>query len=976
MPIARALSPVRRLARYCLPFFLASACAPDLLPTTSSTPSTTSSSRPLASLKTRGVVISQVYGAGGNSGATYTHDFVELYNATTAPVSLTGLSVQYASATGTGDFGGNPVAVLSGTIPAGGYFLIQLAGGATGVALPTPDQVITPAANLSGSAGKVALVRQTTGLACNGAGNRVCSSAQLDLIEDLVGYGSANFFEGAAAPALSATTSALRKQGGAQDTDNNATDFAVNNFSATTPTPTPPRNSGSTGGGGGGGGGGGSAGVCGDPFTPTFAIQGSGATAAITGAVFTEGVVVGDFEGASPALRGFYIQDLTGDGNPATSDGLFIFNSANTNVVSLGDRVRVSGTAGENQGQTQVSASAITVCGAGSAVSPVDVILPVATSTTLEQYEGMLVRFPQTLTVTEHFQLGRFGQVVMSSGGRLSIPTNVVTPGAAATALQAQNDLRKLIVDDASQFQNPDPILFGRGGLPLSAVNTLRGGDQATGMLGVLTYTWGGNSASPNAYRLRPINALGASIPTFTAANARPATPHAVGGSMTVASANVLNYFNTFAGCSSGVGGGATDCRGAENAAEFARQRAKILASLSTMNADVVGLMEIENDGYGAASAVADLVDGLNTISGAGTWAYIDADAATGMVNSLGTDGIKVALLYQPSRVTPTGRTAVLNSAAFVTGGDSGPRNRPVLAQAFKRPDGGRLVVAVNHLKSKGSACDAPDAADGQGNCSTVRTIAAGVLRDWLASDPTDTGEQDVLIIGDLNSYAKEDPITLLTSSGYSDLLANLIGPNAYSYVFDGQWGYLDHALASSTLAGQIAGITEWHINADEPNVLDYNTNFKSAGQVASLFAPDAYRSADHDPILVGVNLAAPPVRYTFAGFLSPVEAGPAFNHHTAGSTIPVRFSLGADVGNNPFLPGSPASRPISCATGEVLGPLTAVTGPGGDKGKYFFGQTYMYSWKTSANWSGTCRELVLRFRDETQQALRFDFRR
>ena len=121
----------------------------------------------------------------------------------------------------------------------------------------------------------------------------------------------------------------------------------------------------------------------------------------------------------------------------------------------------------------------------------------------------MLVRFPQPLYVTEHFQLGRFGQVVLSSGGRLAQPTNIVAPGAPAQAQEAANDLNRIVLDDASQAQNTDPIVFARGGQPLSASNTLRGGDSAEGIVGVMTFTWGGDQASPNAYRVRPINALG-----------------------------------------------------------------------------------------------------------------------------------------------------------------------------------------------------------------------------------------------------------------------------------------------------------------------------------------------------------------------------------------------------------------------------------------------------------------------------------
>ncbi len=951
MSLARALLPVRRFVALALPVLLATACSNQTLPTTS-----TYESRPLASLSASGVVISQVYGGGGNTGAPYTNDFVELYNASAAPVSLAGLSVQYASATGTGNFGGNPVVTLAGSIPAGGYYLVQLGGGANGVALPTPDR--TGTINMSGTAGKVALVRQTTGLACNG-GSAPCSTAQLALLEDLVGYGGANFFEAAAAPALTNSTAALRKLNGAQDTDNNSADFVSGSPN--------PRNSAAPGAG------------TNDPFNPVAcglpsstipSIQGSDAASPRVGnTVVTQGVVVGDYEGAGPAFRGFFIQDATGDANPLTSDGLFVFNSANTNAVNLGDVVRVSGAVSEFSNQTQITAATITVCSSGTTITPLDVELPVASATFLERYEGMLVRLPQTLTVTEHFTLGRFGEVLMSSGGRLSVPTNVVAPGAAAAALQAQNDRNTILLEDAKSSQNVDPIVFARGGNPLSASNTLRGGDQATGVIGVLTFGFG-------AYRVRPESSMGGGLPNFVAANPRPVTPAAVGGTMTVASANVLNYFNTFSGCTFGVGGPAADCRGADNATEFTRQREKIIASLTTMNADVVGLMEIENDGYGAGSAIADLVDGLNAVSGAGTWAFIDADAGTGQVNSLGSDAIKVALLYQPARVTPTGVTATLNTTAFVNGGDSGPRNRPALAQAFVRPDGGRLVVSVNHLKSKGSACDTPDQGDGQGNCAAVRTISANLLRTWLAADPTDTGEEDVLIIGDLNSYAKEDPITALTGNGYTDLLSTFIGAGAYSYVFDGQWGYLDHALASTSLVGQITGVTEWHIKADEPLALDYNLEFKTPGLQASLYNAEPYRSADHDPVLIGINLAPPPVDYDFGGFLSPVANAPDFNPKDAGSTIPIRFSLGGDQGSNIFLVGFPASRPISCETSAVTGGFTAASGPGASKLTYARGaDTYHYNWKTQASWVGTCRELVLRFRDGTQHRALFDFR-
>ena len=326
---------------------------------------------------------------------------------------------------------------------------------------------------------------------------------------------------------------------------------------------------------------------------------------------------------------------------------------------------------------------------------------------------------------------------------------------------------------------------------------------------------------------------------------------------------NLLNFFNTFDGlpdavdnCTNGVGGASTDCRGADNAAEFARQWPKTVAAVLATGADVVGLVEIENDGYGSDSALQFLVNSLNAATAPNTYAFIDVDAATGQVNALGTDAIKVGLIYKPAVVTPVGQTAALNSVEFVNGGDSAARNRPAIAQAFQENStGARFVVSVNHLKSKGSLCDTPDTGDGQGNCNLVRTNAANLLAAWLASDPTGSGDSDVLITGDLNSYAMEDPIIAQQSAGYANLIAAFNGPAAYSYVFDGQWGYLDHALGSGSLVPQLTGVADWHINSDEPSVLDYNTDFKTANLVATLYAPDEFRISDHDPVSMGLNL-------------------------------------------------------------------------------------------------------------------------
>jgi predicted extracellular nuclease len=611
--------------------------------------------------------------------------------------------------------------------------------------------------------------------------------------------------------------------------------------------------------------------ICTNPnhpaLTPINQVQSNTLTSPLSGTQVTvRGIVVGDFE-TNAQLSGFYIQSepALDDGDPATSEGLFVFN-ANTNTVSLGDLVVVTDTVRETFGQTRLgNAPIILVCGPAPLPAPTDVTLPFSSPDAPEAFEGMRVRLPQNLTVTDNYFLGRFGQVTLSTGGRLQQPTQITTPGTLANAVQAANDLNRIILDDTTNQQNPDPVIFARNGLTLTAANTLRGGDTVSNVVGVMTYGWGGASASPDAYRVRPTGPV-----TFTAANPRPAAPPPVGGSLRVASVNLLNYFNTFGAnnCTLGVNGGATNCRGADNAAEFTRQVSKTIPMLLGLNADVIGLMELENDGYGPASAIQDLVNRLNAATAPGTYAFINPDAALGVTNTLGVDAIKVGFIYRPARVTPVGQTAVLTSGAFgpftLTDNSQIQRNRPALAQSFQEnATGARFTAVVNHFKSKGSSCannqspvgPDPDTGDGQGNCNLTRTAAAQELAAWLATDPTGINDPDILILGDLNAYAKEDPITALKNAGYVNLAEDRLGLTSYSYSFQGQWGSLDYALASPSLNLQVTGIAKWHINADEPSVLDYNTNFKNSAQQSYFYSPDPYRSSDHDALVVGLLL-------------------------------------------------------------------------------------------------------------------------
>jgi predicted extracellular nuclease len=247
----------------------------------------------------------------------------------------------------------------------------------------------------------------------------------------------------------------------------------------------------------------------------------------------------------------------------------------------------------------------------------------------------------------------------------------------------------------------------------------------------------------------------------------------------------------------------------------------------------------------------------------------VDADAGAGRTDALGSDAIRVALLYRPEALAPVGPAAVLASGAFgpfTTTSGTIQRNRPALAQTFAaRASGARFTVAVVHLKSRGSSCRGnlapvgpdPDTGDGQGHCALTRSAAAAELMAWLAGDPTGSGDPDVLVLGDWNAYPLEDPLAAARAAGYVDLLEAAGEPGPYSYGFRGEWGRLDHAFASPSLA-PAAGATTWTANADEPPVLGYEVEYKSPAQIVALYAPDAFRAADHDPVVVDLALPEP----------------------------------------------------------------------------------------------------------------------
>jgi predicted extracellular nuclease len=888
------------------------------------------------------VVISQVYGGGGNSGATYKNDYIELFNRSATPVDLSTWSVQYAATKGESW----ALTKLSGTIQPGQYYLVQEAAG-TGGSVDLPKADASGSLAMAGGAGKVALLSTQTAL----SGATPSSTA----LQDLVGYGSGtNFFEGKGPTGtLSASLAALRAGGGCTDGNDNSIDFSTvaptprNTASAlnqcgggTTPpaaqpivTNCPASISGKAGtafagllqasdpdsivnaasitGGARAGialsgftaasgiGGNASAQLAVDasvaggnyPVVITFAngdgqsasctvnvlvsgeqtisqLQGSGRTSPFANTVqTTTGVVTKKFS------NGFYIQDPDGDGDPTTSDAIYVFGAATG--ANVGDLVRVTGTVteytptGAPRSYTEFKdTTAVTRLGAGKAVGVTNIQLG---AEDLSRYEGMLVRFSGALTVNGNAYLGDRGELVLGNG-RLETPTNRYRPGTPeAIALAASNERNMVVLDD-NLFVTPEHIPY------LGQDGTVRAGDTVNDLVGVLDF--GAIGGGGGWYKLQPTEA-----PSFSRTNPREAAPGIAAGNVRVASANVLNFFTTFTngsnvsgatgqGCTVGGTTRASNCRGADNMAEFIRQRDKIVNELKAMDADAVGLMEIENNGD---TTVSYLVNALNQAIGSTVYAYVPKPPATG------TDAIRVAMIYKPGKLSLVGGALSDNDTI---------NNRPPMAQTFKvNANGAKFSLVVNHLKSKGSCGGGSgntDSGDGQGCWNATRVQQAQRLNDYfIPAVVAASGDPDVLAVGDFNSYGHEDPIAYLTGKGMVNELERFVRASGtpYSYVFSGNSGYLDHALASSALDSQVTGVTEWHNNADEPEAIDYNI-----GDTADdPYADNAFRASDHDPVVVSLNLAAASVDVTAS--VKVAQSGLVLNRGTSKSSGSVTFT-------------------------------------------------------------------------------------
>lgn len=823
------------------------------------------------------VVISQVYGGGGNSGASLRNDFIELHNNSSTPISLEGWTVQYASASGSSW----QKTALTGVIAAGQYLLVQQAAGSGGsVSLPTPDVIGSIA--MSAASGKVALVSSSTALSCSSA----CDSAAG--VIDLLGYGSASSSETAATSALSNSTGALRSGHGCTDTDNNSSDFSV-----LTPSP---RNGASafvlcdgTGGGGGGSGG------AGDKRVRD--IQGSAHLSPLTGQL------VSNVPGVVTAVRsnGFYLQDELQDADPATSEALFVFTSSAPTVL-VGDRVTVTGTVSEfrpggsggsnNLTITQLIAPSVSKLASGVSL-PAPILLgsggrSVPTTVIASGISGSIenraaLQLDQGIDFYESLE----GMRVQINGARVIGPTSdfneipvLVDNGLNAGLLTSRNG----VVIRATDF-NPERIILDDGVVSLPQANV---GDSFASVTGLMDYSFGNFKLLATAISPLQSGGIAAEVARVSAA-----------GETTIASYNVENL------------------AASNDPAKFARLAQQIVSQLQAP--DIIAVMEVQdNNGatndsvISADQTVANLVSAIQSAGGplyqyrdiapvddqdggepggnirqgflfnAATVRFVDrAGATASSSNSVISDSSGARLQYSPGRIQPT-------DSAFAS-------SRKPLAGEFLI-DGNRVFVIANHFNSKGGDQPLfgryqPPARSSELQRTAQANQVANFVADLHAADPS----AKVVVLGDINDFQFSDTMAILETAGLHDLINTLPESERYTYVFEGNSQALDHILVSDALLSYVNEYDVVHINAE--------------------FADQA---SDHDPELAYLQL--PLAGTEVSSQFSVYKSGLSYNRNTGLYSGTVKLTATSSV-SGPLivrLGGLPTGVTLANASGYV----------------------------------------------------------
>ena len=538
--------------------------------------------------------------------------------------------------------------------------------------------------------------------------------------------------------------------------------------------------------------------LCQSEITPIADLQGSGYTSPFEGTGSTvRGVITRVLEG-----EGAYLEESGLQRSPDRSKAIFVSDKELSLNVLPGEQVVISGRVSElgSSRDTLTSLSDVSeyqTCAENRELPLTPAELPL-NSTEREAFEGMRLSFYQELTVSDVYNLYR-GELTLSSGGILRVPTEVRTPGAGAMALARENRDQSLVV------ARPDS---GNGAISVGST------------IGVATGVMGHDGRNQQLL-------LG--VARFDSAPAPELPEPLADGAIRIVNSNLLNFFN-----GDGRGGGFPTERGAESLEDFIAQSARIRAAMAIMQPDLLAVQELENDGFGPDSAAHSLLEILDEATGGG-WAVV-----TPQSGRIGGDVITVGLFYREKVLEPFGPATVLDGPEFQQ------LNRQPLTQLFReRRTGKKFLVAVNHLKSKGRCPDDgenSDQQDGQNCWNHARLSAVGAQVPWLEKLAGEMGTENILILGDMNAWRKEDPIRQFSESGYVDLVEQVSGLPQHSFLYWGQTGTLDYAFASSALAGYAKRAEIWHINATWPQKM--------------VQAQPWLRASDHDPVIVDFDFS------------------------------------------------------------------------------------------------------------------------
>ena len=592
-------------------------------------------------------------------------------------------------------------------------------------------------------------------------------------------------------------------------------------------------------------------------------IQGTGDSTPMNGqTVTTEPAIVTAVYPAGPGSFGGFVIQAPGTGGQRDlakgSDAIFVYTGTTQSTVKKGDRVQVTGVAGEYKGLTQLAGN-IEVTPVSQKLAPIRPVTNPWASTAghREALESMVYDSHEQFTVSDTYGLGKYGELGLSAGqGLPTQPTEVARPNTAEAAAQAAwNEAHSVTLDDgtnqgfaASPKQAPRQVPY------MTPQRHVAVGDDARLTEPVIVdYRF-------DKWRFQPTSPV---VPGSepAAINHHDEALPGVGGQLRIASFNVLNYFTT-TGDSRGCKGAnwstdgtynvasGCDVRGAFDAADLARQQAKTVSALNQMDASVVGLMEVENSaklGEPKDEALNTLVAALNKQAGYRKWAAapVPADQLEPVSEQ---DFITAALIYQPAKARLVGQPRALGSQAGP--GQPFADARTPIAGTFvstQEKKARPTTVVVNHFKSKGSAPKSgpnADLGDGQGAWNADRVRQAQAVAAWVPQLTKAAGSEDVALLGDFNSYSQEDPMQVFYQAGYTEA-----GRGEHTYVFGGQVGSLDHMLLSPSLARRMTGSAAWNINSGQSPLLQYAQYRTTA---LDYYAADPYGSSDHDPFLAG----------------------------------------------------------------------------------------------------------------------------